>query len=261
MSVSKKQITGVRSISEATAVFSDAFQFPGMSINPDAPKTIERDRMEMAARPGMVRKLLPIRQDRSGVYCGGCYLFDTWENARDFANWVENEFVMDGKLFLDRPEFLEPTSQLWRIVAAEDFASVESQQKVMRFQRWHLLESIDPVKLREEWWPALREAAIDDGLTSAWLLVGTDEYHPQLGIVLAADGDPEEVTQSGGEGDSLHYLESWESPGERMAKALSGTKVFDRTSWIYMVWHPIAEGATFPTTAQWPVSPPLPGLL
>lgn len=254
-----KPVKGVRAVSEATAVFTDAFQFPGTSLSPDMPPYIEKDRVVMAARPGLVRKLLPIRQDSSGVYCGGCHLFDTLENARAYANWQANEFIVDGTLFLDRPIFLEPTSQLWRVAAAEDFAPVESEQKVVRLQRWHLPEAIDPVRLREEWWPALREAAVKDGLTSAWLLAGTDEHHPQLGIVLTADGNPLEVNE-GEAAESLHRLESWESPGERLAKALNATKVFDRTSWIYMVWHPIEEGDTSADTAQWPVSPPWPGL-
>ena len=59
-------------MSRPTAVFSDTFQLPGRTLDPRAPEMIERDRLIMAARPGMIRKLLPLRIDESGVFCGGC---------------------------------------------------------------------------------------------------------------------------------------------------------------------------------------------
>lgn len=245
-------------ISEATAVFSDAFQFPGMSLNPEAPAYIERDRVIMAARPGMIRKLLPIREDPSGVFCGGCYLFDTWENARDYADWVADEFVLDGTLFLDRPEFLEPTSQLWRIVGATDFAEVSEHQNVMRFERWHVPADLDAEQLRAEWWPKIEEAARAAGVATVWLLAGTDEFHPQLGVVTSTFVDPAHATEN--PPTSLEPFAETPSVAGELAEALKGTKVFDRTSWIYMLWFPIEEGDESPDTALWPVSPPLPGL-
>lgn len=53
--------------SRATAVFSDTFQFPGLEADPRTPDMIERDRVIMAARPGMLRKLLPLRVDERGA--------------------------------------------------------------------------------------------------------------------------------------------------------------------------------------------------
>lgn len=244
--------------SHARAVFSDAFQFPGTELNPQAPEYIERDRVIMAARPGMVRKLLPIRQDASGVYCGGCYLFDTLENAQAYGDWVAQDFVLDGTLFLDRPEFLEPTSQLWLIAGMEDFASVEDSQNLMRFERWHLNGAVDVDEISTTWWPKIRAASKAAGMSSTWLLVGTDKFHPQLGIVTVAHGDPAEAALP--DSASLQALESEPSLAGELAEELHGTKVFDRTSWIYMIWHPIAEGDNSPHTAQWPVSPPLPAL-
>lgn len=246
----------------ATAVFSDAFQFPGTQLNPGAPELIERDRLIMAARPGMIRKLLPLLINESGVFCGGCYLFDTYENAKAYGDWVANEFVLDGldgKLFLDRPEFLEPTSQLWQIAGFEDFADIAHAQTMMRFERWHIPAQADLDAIHRDWWPRIRAAALAAGMTSVWLLVSPDPYHPQLGIVTVAHGD---VTQAAGRNaPALQSLASRPSLGADLAAELHGTRVFDRTSWIYMIWYPIAAGDTSPHTAQWPASPPLPGLL
>jgi hypothetical protein len=197
-----------------------------------------------------------LRIDESGVFCGGCYLFDTYENARAYRDWVANDFVLDGLRFLDRPPFLEPTSQLWRIAGCEDLADVATAQHVMRFERWHTAVDADVEGPTRRRWPEIREAASAAGLTSAWLLYEQDPYHPQLGLVTVGarspDADPSSLPD-------LRPLEALPSLGEELAAELESTKVFDRTSWIYMVWFPIAEGATDP--ALWPNSPPLPGLV
>lgn len=242
----------------ATAVFSDAFQFPGTELNPHAPELIERDRLIMAARPGMIRKLLPILENSSGVFCGGCYLFDTYENAKGYADWVANEFVLDGKLFLDRPEFLEPNSQLWLIAGFEDFADVADSQTVMRFERWQLPAQADVEAVKRDWWPKIRSAAVAAEMTSAWLLVSPDKFHPQLGIVTVGRGESSQAKDT--DAASLRTVAELPSLGTALAAELQGTKVFDRTSWIYMIWYPIAAGDNSPLTAQWPVSPPMPGL-
>ena len=249
----------IPSVDQASAVFSDAFQYPGRKLSPKGPPFIEDNRLAMAARPGLIRKLLPAREDDKGAFAGGCYLFDTYENAKAFRKWAEEEWVLpDGMRFLDRQQFLEPTSQLWRIVAVEDFGDVESQQNIMRFERWHLPAYPEAENLRAEWWPRIRDAAVEAGLTSAWLLADPHEYHPQLGLVTAALGA--ESHQGGQSTMDLSKLESMTSLGEQLADHLGGTKVFDRTSWIYMIWFPIEAGDRSPDTALWPCSPPLPGL-
>lgn len=245
--------------SRAQAVFSDAFQFPGAALDPSAPAVIERDRLIMAARPGMLRKLLPVRVDASGVYCGGCYLFDTYDNAAAYADWVANEFVLDGKLFLNRPEFLEPTSQLWQVAGAADFADVASDQELMRFERWRMPKRASLARLRDESWPLIRKAAEQDGAASVWLLYDDDEFHPGLGLVTARRRP--DVANRGATPPDVAELERRDSLGAALAQQLRGTKVFDRTSWIYMIWHPIDDGDDSPHAAQWPCSPPLPSLV
>lgn len=246
------------SIESARAAFTDAFQFPGRTVNPMLPQVIERDRLIMAARPGLIRKLLPLRHDDAGVYCGGCYLFDTFENATAFADWAEHEFVLDGVHFLDRAPFLEPSLQLWQVVGTADFAEVTRDQEIMRFERWHLGGPGDSAELQRAWWPKIRKQAEADGDATVWLLLGGDEFHPQLGLVTArCRSDPE---RRGATPPDVTELEGRDSLGVELATALDATKVFDRTSWVYTVWHPIVEGDSSPDTAQWPCSPPLPGL-
>jgi len=248
-----------RDLSEATAVFSDEFQFPGHGIAPEVPSYIEADRLVMAARPGMLRKLLPLRIDASGVFCGGTYAFATHAEAAAYGDWCANQFKLDGEtLFLDRPEFLEPRSQLWHVAGIEDFAGVESQ-KMMRVERWHALQAPSLSDFTASWWPRIRAAAIESGATSVWLLLGSDPIHPQIGIVTAFDADVATANE-GANSPELRRIESLPSLGDTFGADYAATKVFDRTSWIYMIWHPIAEGDDSPVAAEWPVSPPLFGL-
>lgn len=243
--------------SRATAVFSDTFQLPGLEADPRTPDMIERDRVIMAARPGMLRKLLPLRVDEHGVTSGGVYLFDTYENAAAYGDWVANDFVLDGTLFLDRPVFIEPTSQVWHLVGAEDFADVRTDQHVMRFERWHTIDPADLGALRERHWPGIRGAARRARLSSVWLLYCPDEHHPQIGLVTVASHDGH--TPTGVAKDDLTRLESLPSPGAALAEELGATKVFDRTSWIHQVWFPLpAGGADYEGSSPWPNSPPLP---
>ena len=239
-----------------TAVYSNTFQLPGHELDPRAPGMIERDRQIMATRPGMFRKLLPLRIDESGVHTGGCYLFDTYENAKAYRDWVANDFVLDGVKFLDRPVIMEVRDQLWHVVAFEDFDDVRSTQDAMRFERWHIAVRTDAETLRESQWPTLRDRARAAGLTSAWLLYEPDEHHPQLGLVTVAARRRDD---NGGAGvPDLSKLESAASLGEDIASELGATKVFDRTSLVYMVWFPIT-GSDADEPAIWPSSPPLPG--
>jgi hypothetical protein len=239
-----------------TAVYSNTFQLPGHDLDPRAPGMIERDRLVMATRPGMFRKLLPLRIDESGVHTGGCYLFDTYENAKAYRDWVANDFVLDGVKFLDRPVIMEPRDQLWQVAGFEDFDDVRTAQDVMRFERWHVAVRPDVDVLRERQWPVLRDTARAAGLSSAWLLYGPDEHHPQLGLVTVAarrPGDGRGTTVA-----DLSTLESAASLGEGLAAEFGATKVFDRTSVVYMVWFPVT-GSDEDEPAIWPSSPPLPG--
>jgi hypothetical protein len=247
-------MTTMHGLETATGAFTDVFQLPGLEADPRMPGMIERDRVIMAARPGMIRKLLPLRVDASGVFCGGCYLFDTRANAQAFGDWVKDEFVLDGTKFFDRPVFMEPSAQSWDVVGVEDLADVHTDQHVMRVERWHTMTPAGESDLRERWWPRILQDARDAGLTSVWLLVDPDEHHPQVGLVTVAaraDGGADAPP-------SLAPLEELPSLGAELACELGATKVFDRTSWVYMVWFPIVDGV-LEGTALWPCSPPLPG--
>jgi len=203
--------------------------------------------------------------NKAGSSCGRCIKVcpwnrrDTWHHRLSIAGAARSKLAQRALIKLD--EMLrsnlkpEPEDRWWRI---EDFADVHTSQHVMRFERWHTGGHVDVEDLRERHWPQIRDRARAAGFTSVWLLYGPDEYHPQLGLVsVAARSDDTDESSPA----DLSWLEAQPSPAEELAEELGSTKVFDRTSWVYMVWFPITAEADPGDTALWPNSPPLPGLV
>ena len=157
---------------QARGSFTCDFMIPAGPLN-IAP-VIERDRMFMAARPGMLRKQIPIAFDAMGnVLSGGRYLFDKRNQAEKYKEWVETEFVLDGTLFFDRPYFLNRDCHSWRVMGAHNFQDV-SKQAVVRTERFSVPRSSQMHLLRQRW-PQIKAAAAQRGLTGAWLLYNKEE--------------------------------------------------------------------------------------
>lgn len=123
---------------DAKGSFSCDFSLPGDLPLGQVPALIERDRMYMAERPGMLHKQLPLAIDTStgNLFSGGRYLFQTEAQAADYADWVRHGFTLDGTEFLDRPIFLAPECHSWSVIGAHEFAPIETSQVVMRTERF-----------------------------------------------------------------------------------------------------------------------------
>lgn len=219
------------------------------------PDVIERDRVLMAARPGMHQKLLPIlaQPGTDTVLSGGAYLLDTVTNAEQFTSWVANDFELDGVRFPDRPMFQECSAKVWRVIAAENFRDLFTQQGLMRIEEWQFdagAKCDDP----DQAWPAIREHAAGAGLSSAWLLY--DAGRREISIVItapsksAAGESPETGIRR------LAALAAQPSIGHTLEKP-GVKKIFDRTSFIYSIWFPVTAGG-HDKPPLFPNSPPFP---
>lgn len=215
---------------------------------------IERDRAIMTTRPGMRQKHLPIRieQETGNFLSGGRYLFDTAENAERYKSWVENEFVIDGTTFFERPYILNPVYYAWQVIGAHDLGDIHTSHIVVRSERWSLAGTTPRAAL-EHAWPAILAEAGERGLTSVWLLY--QERERLAGLVTVADrvgpSSPHEPDFA-----SLVALESPPSLGRGFAER-GWTQVFDRTSWALTLWLPL-DVAAGGAPSLWPNSPPLP---
>lgn len=233
--------------------FTCDFQVRGDFPIERVPPVIERDRIYMARRPGMLRKHIPLRPDPAtgNLRSGGRYLFDTHDNAKAYKSWVEEEFILDGTLFFDREEFLDVDCHAWKTIGAEDFADIHDTQVVFRTERWAVPESNQLPFLKSRW-PAIRDEAALRGLTSVWLLYGKQER--LVTLVYFANRTAPAGTDFAG----LIALESAPPLGALFADQM-WTKTMDRTQFSLTIWFP----NPFPVgdrgePSLWPNSPILP---
>jgi hypothetical protein len=239
---------------KAKGAFTCDFALPGSFPFGQVAAVIERDRMYMAERPGMQRKQIPMSIDfaTGNLLTGGRYLFDTEQDASKYKCWVENDFVLDGTHFFDRPIFLNPDCHSWGVIGAHNFKDVQ-QQIIVRTERWSVPHNSQMHTLKESW-PLIMAEAEARGLAGVWLLYSKEEQLAQL--VYFADRI---VPQDPFAPDfvSLGALESAAPLGAAFDNQGDWSKTFDRTQWVLTVWFPFAPG-DHGQPSLWPNSPPLP---
>ncbi|MGH9945231.1 MAG: hypothetical protein ACRD9R_23005, partial [Pyrinomonadaceae bacterium] len=214
---------------KARGAFTCDFALPGdLPLDQVAP-LIERDRMYMAERPGMQRKQIPLRFDfaTGNLLSGGRYLFDTKQDAVQYKAWVENDFVLDGTHFFDRPFFLGPDCHSWGVIGAHNFQGLP-QQVVVRTERWSVPEHSQKHALKQKW-PQLLAAAAQRGLTGVWLLYNKQERLAQI-VYFADRVVPQDPLVP--DFASLGALESAPPLGGIFDNQQGWTKTFDRTQWV-----------------------------
>jgi len=124
---------------------------------------------------------------------------------------------------------------------------------VGRFERWRLADG-RPGELPERAWPALRDRAEEEGLSSAWLL--HNEERRVVGLFTVA-GRVESDDPSASASASLAALEAMPSLGGAFEARGGAKKVFDRTSLLLNIWLPLSgQAGGVPRIS--PFSPPLP---
>ncbi len=219
------------------------------------PAMIERDRLHMAARPGLYLKLLPVLPEpaKHQVLTGGAYLFDTVEHAAAFDHWAAHEFAIDGVPFVRQPLLESRVAKVWEVIGAENFRPVAGHQVLMRMEEWRRPPGLDRATLARDW-PGLRDDARAAGLSAAWLL-WSDE-RGEIGLVTAGDraGTPDPAAPDLA---SLQALARARSPGSVYEKT-GAERLLDRASFVFSVWFPITGGPS-DRPPLWPNSPPLPG--
>lgn len=239
---------------QAGGSFSCDFSLPGEVPLNQVPPLIERDRMYMAERPGMHHKHLPLAFDNAtgNLFSGGRYLFDTKLQAEEYKEWVENDFILDGTVFLERPIFIQPECHAWKVIGAHELAPVQTSQVILRTERGTVDVNLNEKKLIRLW-PSIRNEATLRGLSAIWLLHNAQERLVQ--IVYFADRivPPDPMVPDFA---SLAALEQAPPLGP-MVVASGWTPTFDRTQWVLTIWFPFVAG-DHGEPSLWPHSPPFP---
>jgi hypothetical protein len=229
-----------------TCDFGLPLELPMQEVGP----VLERDRMFMAERPGILHKHIPIRPDpvAQRIWSGGRYLFTTEGRAREYFTWVRTRFVLDGTPFFEREELLEPDCRAWRVVGAFELAPIRTAQWVLRTERWRVAVGTSPAHL-ESLWPLVLAAAEARELSMVWLLHAPEAA--LVSLVYFADRPATAPPDAG-----LLELEAAPPLGEVIATP-SWSRVFDRTHWVLSIWFPYVF-ADRGEPSLWPNSPPLP---
>lgn len=234
---------------KARGAFTCDFTLPASLPLDQVAPIIERDRMYMAERPGMQRKQIPLAIDfaTGNILSGGRYLFDTKQDAVKYKSWVENDFVLDGIHFFDRPYFLSPACYSWGVIGAHNFKDLP-KQVVVRTERWSVPHESQMQTLKQKF-RALLATAEESGLTGVWLLYNKEEQLAQLVYFADRIASPDPFA-------SLGALQSATPLGATFNNQPGWTKTFDRTQLVLTVWFPFELG-DHGLPSLWPNSPPL----
>ena len=234
--------------------FTCDFAIPGTFPIAQAPPALERDRMYQSARPGFVRKLIPLGIDfaTGDLLMGGRYLFETEERANEYQQWLVNDFILDGTRFFDRPYFLNPECHAWSLIGAHDFGDLHTTQVVMRTERWTVPAENQRTLLKERW-PEIRAEADARGLTGVWLLYNKQERLVSLVYFANRIVPPDPQTP-----DFASLAALADSPAlGHLFNDQAWPKTFDRTQWVLTIWFPFVRG-DHGELSLWPNSPPFP---
>lgn len=239
---------------KAEAAFTSDFPLDDRYSTQDLVDMLERERPNMDIRPGMRHKYTPLRFDpATGVkYIGGRYLFDTWENVLDYNHFTNEElFPEPGVKFWSR--FPGVDKHYWKVTGAHDFKPMATAHHINRFERYSYTDE-NVEQLLAEVYPAMRDEAEKQGLSSVWLMFQPEEKQIGILTVAAKSGDADQSTAIS---KGLEYLERLDAFGRFLPAQLGTEQLMDRTSLIISSWLPESR-ALGGAHSSFAVSPPHP---
>ena len=217
-----------------------------------------QDFQSMSRRPGLYIKYMPYRyHEINGQFLtGGSYLFDTWENAKNYESWSSAEFEAGGQKvnFWAQPMFVSSPHWAWKVVGAHNFAPVQ-EHAIGRFQRWKCESANAESDLREAY-PKLKAAAEAQGAASFWLLYQPDEKMVAIQVAFKRTASADDVPSTLKSLTSIIQLSSLEAS---LPKSLDVQLLFDRTSLFLTCWLPKSReaGGSELSIPNYPVVPAL----
>ena len=241
---------------KAEAAFTSDFPVANEIKIDDLVNMQEIERRSMDIRPGMRHKYMPLGFDRfsGALWTGGRYLFDTWENVKDYELFTSKELEFEpGIKFWSRPFFLNVQRYIWKVAGAHDFKPLATSHHVVRFERFNSDHS-NLEQVLKEIWPTLRDRAQALDLSSAWLLFNENEHQVSI-VTVGARNETGNLADDSSK--ALAKLESLPSLSELLPIELKLIPLFDRTNAILAQWLPLSRIAGGDPSAH-PMSPPLP---
>src|SRR5215472_4350928 len=241
---------------DAKGAFTSEIDLPRI-IKPGPLNTVaEEDRPHIVDQPGMRHKYLPLRHDPATgtISSGGHYLFRNYDDATKFRDFLEEKvFPGEQTTFWKRPFFNKTVRFAWRVTGAHDLAPITTHD-LNRFERYSVPDAKFEARL-PELFSAFLEAARRLDLAHVSLM-----FQPKynlVGVLTAAAREGRRALSFETVRLSTDALALRGSVSEASLTALSGRKIFDRTSVHLAVWLPLSAQAGG-APAIWPNSPPIP---
>jgi hypothetical protein len=193
----------------------------------------------MGKRPGMHMKYLVTKynQINGDMLTGGCYLFDTFDNAKEYEDWTTNDFeVGEPKTtYWKQPLFKSVNAFTWNVIGAHNFTPIE-EHGIGRMQRW-TYHHVDVESILTQLYPVLKDAAEKRGAGAFWLLHRPEDQ--MIGVHMSFP-KPEE---SGDEAlrEAVEEVAKIRSVSGVFPDAFELEDLMDRTSIYFAIWQPLAE--------------------
>ncbi|KAI6779272.1 uncharacterized protein J7T54_001002 [Emericellopsis cladophorae] len=179
------------------------------------------DSKTMSHRPGIILKYLPYLYDgiTGKLLTGGLYLFDTYEDAKDYIRWASEEFeVGEPKVkFTEQPMFKSFTDQVWKT--------------------WSCSEPDAEPKL-QSLYAKVKNAAETGNAASVWLLYDPSTRKVGLQLAFRKQGVAEPSAAARDLRDA-----GWTALGDVLSQQLHLKPLFDRTGVLLTLWLPRSRAA------------------
>lgn len=200
------------------------------------------DSRVMDKRPGLYLKYVPFRYDEvtAKQFTGGSYLFDTLENAKEYARWVHEDYEVgdDPKSkFLEQPLFETSICRVWKVIGAHSFVPIE-KHAVGRLQYWSLGVADAEATLSEHY-PKLRTAAETQKAAAFWLLYNAEDNMFGIQLAFQKEGGNDETSAR----RSVAAVTAKAGLESLLPKGMVTKPAADRTSLFLSIWLPRSRSA------------------
>ncbi len=224
------------------------FELFGGYTDPAIIPEMERDRLDFAAQPGFIRKLLVVGDAAGGGDLGGgIYFLRDLDKAKAFLHWATEEHRdPDGHTFEEREYVGESEGYVGELIGhyGPDYdADIAGAVRIQQFSRG----TASRAELQQKW-QDISGTLGSSGLLGASLVL--DEDADMVFVIL--------VSAIRSAHDSLDRRAFDELNAAGIAsEAVATDAVEDILLWVHTVWEGYEPG-TAARDAQWPNSPPLP---
>jgi hypothetical protein len=143
--------------------------------------SVEIDRAYVADRPGFQWLWSPVGFTPTGPVGQFMALFDTVPQAEAYAYWNDNEFILDGVHFWDRPEFADVHDcHVSEVLGSMERPVTKGSQVTSRNERFHVPPSSNARQLLQGWFSGLKGEAERRGISTMYLLYSEQREMAEL---------------------------------------------------------------------------------